>query len=99
MAKRPAPASMSKEKVTKDSPRGHGRAGGQPARAHRNDTPEAKAQQRGTAKTHPTRNASSARKDKAGATGGGRAPTRSGNPGSAPRQRQRPQKSAGRERP
>ncbi len=41
--------------------------GNRPARAHRDDTPEAKAQARGTAKTHPTANAKSraaARKDK-----------------------------------
>jgi hypothetical protein len=35
----------------------------EPSRAHRNDTTEAKEQNRRIAKTHPTRNASSARKD------------------------------------
>lgn len=34
------------------------------SRARRNDTPEARQQQAGMNKTHPTRNAQSARKDK-----------------------------------
>lgn len=98
MAAKTSASKMSKGKVSKDSPRGNGRAGGRPARAHRDDTPEAAAQRRGTPKTHPTRAASSARKDKPGRTAAGRSATRSGNPGSAPGQRQRPQQAAGRER-
>jgi hypothetical protein len=35
-----------------------------PTRAHRNDTPEARGQRGGMPKTHPTRAASAARKDK-----------------------------------
>ncbi len=99
MAKKPAPSKMSKSKVNKDSPRGHGRAGGKSTRAHRNDTPEAAAQRRGIPKTHPTRSPASARKDKPGATGASGKSTRSGKPGSAPGQRQRPQQAAGRARP
>ena len=37
---------------------------GRPARAHRNDTPEAKTQQSRASKTHPTRNPGAVRKDK-----------------------------------
>jgi len=57
---RPSPTKMSRGKVTtKESPGGDPR---RPARAHRSDTPEAKAQRKRMPKTHPTRT-TGARKD------------------------------------
>ena len=41
---------------------------GRPARAHRDDTPEAKEQRRRAPKTHPTRTPGAARKDEASKT-------------------------------
>ena len=60
------PTKMSRGKViTKESPGGSPK-GQQPgtARAHRQDTTEAKQQREGTPKTHPTRPPTSTRKDK-----------------------------------
>jgi hypothetical protein len=63
MAKRPSPTKMSKSRVTTKEDPG-GRRAKAPARAHRDDTPEARDQRRRVAKTHPTRATSAARKDK-----------------------------------
>ena len=60
---RTSPTKQSKGRALKADNQGPHR-GQRPSRAHRDDTSEAKAQRRGVPKTHPTRSASAARKDK-----------------------------------
>ena len=65
MAKQPRPSTRSSNPKTTDKhPGERANARAKPARAHRQDTPEARRQREGMPKTHPTRAPSAARKDK-----------------------------------
>ena len=64
-ASRVAPAKKSRGKpMKKDTPGRPPHAQGRPARAQRDDTPEANQQRRRAPKTHPTRTPGARRKDK-----------------------------------
>jgi hypothetical protein len=65
MARQPRPSTRSSNPKTV-SKRGRNRAPGAAPRAHRDDTPEAREQNRRASKTHPTRNPGARRKDKRG---------------------------------
>jgi hypothetical protein len=66
-----------------------------PARAHRDDTPEASSQQRQAPKTHPTRNPGAMRKDKRTGAGVPSAATKAPKPRTPPKVR-RPSRSRSR---
>jgi hypothetical protein len=65
MASQPRPSTRSSNpRTTHKLPKQSQQPERRPARAHRDDTPEARRQRQGIPKTHPTRSPSAAREDK-----------------------------------